>query len=591
MCVLLYDGAERMKYAHFGFICSSMVALLAVPHMANAAGIRVGNASRSYAAAYDQVNAIRNPGPASIAAQNGELPSADAVSNGPTQLDLPLRVADNKLAETLSRGEDVGGVNIGRLERCAMIYPDGEFAWDKATAGANVDGSTGCVAVVEMRAYQMGADGSDLVVARANVRAGDAIKCNISAWPEHSYLPAAEQITFPADSEPTIDDVKHVMNKEQKQNAGIKIAAGTLVAAVAGNMVGANEVGKTSLIGTNKEKMKSTAIGGLTGAAIMAGNVYGGKVAGDMILSAGINAAAGGVIGNMAAAGDSVLRIEKCKSTPELSSPDTTCLWGLIVSTKPLPTDNGSGVAYDYYFNTATEDSLQCEATSESVLVGKNCKPIDLISIKLVGYEKDDKKTLDQIADENYSSITKSYSLKDGILTEMEGVPNPTGNYSYVKIDSASIPSTQYPAVIVGFKDKPFGKRRKDWDEERSQIESMSVQGRSANGDPYALPAEVAKNEDLVKLFHPMYVDATDGGLIDLDNKARLKGTLIGAGAGGALGAFVAYQGAQTDIENRWVAEVRSYKDSLQKVYCVTGNRFLSHYNDVAIIPNETTEK
>lgn len=88
-----------------------------------------------------------------------------------------------------------------------------------------------------------------------------------------------------------------------------------------------------------------------------------------------------------------------------------------------------------------------------------------------------------------------------------------------------------------------------------------------------------------------MYEDATDGGLIDLDNKARLKSTLIGAGAGGALGAFTAYQGAQTDIENRWVTEVRAYKDSLQKVYCATGNRFLSHYNDVAVIPAETPEK
>ena len=80
-------------------------------------------------------------------------------------------------------------------------------------------------------------------------------------------------------------------------------------------------------------------------------------------------------------------------------------------------------------------------------------------------------------------------------------------------------------------------------------------------------------------------VDATDGGIIDLGNKARLKSTLVGAGAGGALGAFSGYQGAQDDIEKRWVAAVREYKDSLQKVYCVTGSRFLGYYNDQVVIP------
>ena len=83
-----------------------------------------------------------------------------------------------------------------------------------------------------------------------------------------------------------------------------------------------------------------------------------------------------------------------------------------------------------------------------------------------------------------------------------------------------------------------------------------------------------------------MMVDAADGGIIDLGNKARLKSTLIGAGAGGAMGAFVGYQGAQTDIENRWVTATREYNDSLQKVYCATGNRFLGFYNDTIFIPS-----
>ena len=87
--------------------------------------------------------------------------------------------------------------------------------------------------------------------------------------------------------------------------------------------------------------------------------------------------------------------------------------------------------------------------------------------------------------------------------------------------------------------------------------------------------------------FTPMYLSAEDGGVIDLDNKARMKGTLTGAGIGGAAGAFTAYQGAQTEIDARWVAAVREYKDSLQKFYCGTGKRFLSFYNDVTVIPRQ----
>ena len=82
-----------------------------------------------------------------------------------------------------------------------------------------------------------------------------------------------------------------------------------------------------------------------------------------------------------------------------------------------------------------------------------------------------------------------------------------------------------------------------------------------------------------------MYQDAEDGGVIELGNKARIKGTLTGAGIGGAAGAFTAYQGAQTEIDERYVTAVREYKDSLQKFYCGTGKRFLTFYNDTLVMP------
>jgi hypothetical protein len=76
--------------------------------------------------------------------------------------------------------------------------------------------------------------------------------------------------------------------------------------------------------------------------------------------------------------------------------------------------------------------------------------------------------------------------------------------------------------------------------------------------------------------------------MIDMSNKARLKGTLTGAGIGGAAGAFTAYQGAQSEIDERWVSAVRAYKDSLQKFYCGTGTRFMSFYNDIVVVPKES---
>ena len=88
--------------------------------------------------------------------------------------------------------------------------------------------------------------------------------------------------------------------------------------------------------------------------------------------------------------------------------------------------------------------------------------------------------------------------------------------------------------------------------------------------------------------FSPSYIDSETGALIDMSNRARLKDTVVGATTGGALGAFSAYQGAQTEIEDRLNAERRAYKDGLQKFYCVTGNRFLTFYNEELVIPKMT---
>ena len=535
--------------------------------------IRVGNKSRSYAAAYDQVNAIRNPAPVVMDNASDDLGLAGKTQDSEPTAQLPIRVANPTLASQIAHG-DAASVTFGQLQNCGAVYPNGEFAWDMPTAGTKNASGSQCVSVVEMRGYQMGENGSDLVLARINLAAGDSIKCNVSEWPESSYLPSAGQITFPNDAEPTVEDVIDVMNQEQKQHAGLKIAAGALVAAVAGNMAGDNAVGHDSLLGTNKEKLQSTAIGGITGAAIMAGNVYAGKVAGDMILSAGVNAAAGGLIGNMAASGDSVIRIEDCM----YQGNSTSCLWGMVVSSKERDFDKR------YFYDTVTEEVLACSGAGLT-----DCKPAEMISIIPAGYivngqiKKDtngngQEYDLAKIASEFYKDVPTSYRLENNQLFEYPGVPNQ--NNSYVEIVSGVIPDKSTPAVIVGVADKAFGFKKKDWADLKKRSGKFVIMGRGTDGQPYEMTPTPSTDE-----FYPMYVDAEDGGLIDLGNKARLKGTLIGAGAGGAMGAFTAYQGAQDDIQERWVAAVREYKDSLQKVYCATGKRFLTHYNDLVTIP------
>ncbi len=115
-----------------------------------------------------------------------------------------------------------------------------------------------------------------------------------------------------------------------------------------------------------------------------------------------------------------------------------------------------------------------------------------------------------------------------------------------------------------------------DWNKWKKDNSTAQVVARGAKG------AQVNTTKIYtLENFFPIYKSADDGSIIDFGNKARLKATLTGAGAGGALGAFSAYQGAKTDISNRWTTAVREYEDSLGKVYCITGDRYLTRYNDV----------
>lgn len=545
------------------------------------AGVRVGNLSRSYADSYSQVNGLRmgtvNGG---AAVGNNVVPSINnagittAVDTTGAVIDLPIRVANADLAKRIGLGEKVGRVGLGTLESCGRIYPDGEFAWDTPTGGRGSGGAQTCVAVVEMRAVNADGRGTDAVLARINLAAGDTVKCNISEFPEYSYTEEAGKIEFPSDREPTVDDVIAQLNQEQKQNAGLKIAAGALIGGIGGNIAGKAERGSDSIIGTNKEKMTSTAIGALSGAAIMAGNSYAGKVGGDVILSTGVNAAAGGVMGNIMASGNSVLRIEDC----EIAGVKTSCLWGTAVKTKEFNIgENGITAAF---YNIDTGDTIVCEGTTAAP--NTNCKSRALRNVKLKASSKslDELKGKNNFSDIRYGNDTQ-FKFNKANNTIEAGSPQ-NGENMYAEISSAAEEDgAVVRAMVQDVSDKTFGFKYDDWTKWRSNNPKAKVWGRDMNGNAYELG-----NAFSLENFNPLPVNAEDGGLIDISNKARLKSTLTGAGIGGAMGGFVGYQGAQSDIDDRWVSAIREYKDSLGKIYCITGRRYLGQYNDVIILPS-----
>lgn len=546
-----------MKNTYVGLVYSLIAAMAFTPSTSSAA-IRVGNASR----AYQQMNQQYNTGSYATTNQNVEL---------------PINVADTHLAQQIQTGNTSSGVTVDILDSCAMIYPNGTFEWARPTIGTRKGSPAMCTAVVELRAYQAAPDGSDLVVARANLGAGDSFKCNISAFPATTWQQAAGTVVFPADSEPTVEEVTAVMNEEQKQNAVLKILGGAIIGGFGGNVTGQNDAGKDSLLGTSKDKMKNTAIGAVGGAALMATSAYSGKVAGDMVLSAGVNAAAGSVVGNVVASGDSVLRIENCTvdGRPE------TCLWGYYSETDNAETGKTAYVSVKNIKNYKlcdNKDNTKCENANLTNVTIKNYS---------TEYNRSDNTLmdLDDIYKDNFSKVDddKKFCYQNG---KMEAFEDGCGDGNiYVEIDSYSIVKQRKPAMLVGVKDKAFGYKKSDWNKNKSNYQNLEIVGRSGKGEAMDLGTNTQTVTFNGNNFEPVYLDAEDGSLVDMDNKARLTGTLTGAGVGGAMGAFSAYQGAQDEITQRWLAEVQAYNDSLNKFYCATGSRFLSRYNDETIIP------
>lgn len=527
------------------------------------AAVKTKNSSRAYAPAYQAVNALRAQ--QEYYAEN----QAAAVAQ------LPVMVTDEKLANSIVNGE-AGAPSLSELEACSMIYVNGNFKWGRPESGINHDPQ--CIAVVELRDAN-----SNALLASTTVAAGQSIKCNIDSFPSGSYnMSALSKIELPADNAPTMEDVVAVMNQEQKQNAGLKIAAGAIIAGVAGNLLAPKDTSKDTSgkipLGTGKTQLIDTAIGAAAGAGIMAASSYSGKVAGDTIKSTAVNAASGMIIGNMMAGvngGDGVIAITKCS----VNNVEHDCVVGNYAK------NNGSYDEFDkekiYLKEVKGNNMFECDVEGNSATKCKTFSPGTNLGNYVI--EREGSPIPLKTAKTDDTNIIY-WDKEDGKnkFTKARQYNSEKSFYHIVGADELGDEKHAYAVFNEPLK-KAFG--YKTWEELSSKKPKIYYRyGGGGVGD-------LIEDDDAVANFKPDSREADDGGLVDLSNQARAKGTIVGTAAGGALGGFAGYQGAQSEVSERWTSALREYEDSLSNFVCTTGGRFLSKYNDYADIPALKTDK
>ena len=537
-----------------------------------------------------------------------QVSSAAARSAVPAYEPQPARVVTNDNGETVA-------ISSADMNTCSNIYPNGVFDWVKPTTGSQRGGPATCAALVELRSYR----NTDYnVLASAYLAAGDRTKCNIDNF--HDVTKFGQEFTYPADEAPTIEDVKAVMAEEQKANAGIKILAAAVVGGIGGNLVGKADAGSDSPIGTNKEKLVSTAIGAAGGAALMTASTQSNNYkVGSTIMSTGINAAAGAVAGNLLASGDDILKIDKCtiktpgatqttqqntdnkdnanggdKKPATSTGTETTCLYGAY-DIGANNADASSTISANAFYDTANQKAYVCSGKDSNDINWEGCTITSLTQVTFKGVDDDKCKAAQSISGDclttvkgyKYTSLPR-YKYDNGKI--MSG----SSGDGLIEIDSATKVGRHVGAMIVFTESQgAFGIKHSEWLAKYSSkyangLVVYDLQGvplKDSNGDPIVAS---------VDNFYPNAQSADDGTMVDFGNRARAKSTMIGAGGGAALGALAGVSGATTEIQNRWATAVDEYKNSLRNVLCVTGTRPLGEYNaviEIAPMPTTTEEQ
>lgn len=516
----------------------------------------------THAGAYNQVMATQQQ---YVVEQNTPL-----VQTASATEDLPVAVEDARLAESI-KNHTSNSVTTDDLEKCSMIYINGVFKWGVPQSGTRQTLQPQCVAVVDLVSAE-----TDEVLATTTLAAGDMMKCNIDVFPQSGYSPKAYEVTLPADNPPTEKDVEKVLNKEQKQNAGFKIAAAAIIGGLAGNALAPKPSGDSKLLGTSKTQLADTAIGALAAGGIMAASSYSGKVAGDTIKSTAVNATAGMLVGNMGAGmsdTNSVLATTKCKVKNDAGKEvEKDCVIGHFYETSKVNVIK-SGDNKNYYATANGAVVYECNTDGTSCTMYNT--PVHNICFK----HKNGKDCINQTSTNTNAIINNGvgYWYADGKMTQ-----NPTENqqtYYLIQDATTSKDGQMAYAVFDNLQSKVFGYKVSDWDS-KLQSKATGYYQRYNNTDSAGDKLETKDGF----IFKPSARSSEDGSIIDLSNEARAKATMLGAGAGAALGGFIGYQGAQAEISERLMVALNEYSASLQNFYCKTGKRILALYNDVAEI-------
>ena len=476
---------------------------------------------------------------------------------------LPVRVASIDLARDIVTGR--GEFNIGRrdLENCAMIFPAGRFAWDRPTAGTRAGGNITCVAEVEMRKIY---GNNDIILARAMVAAGDSIECNIDHFPESGYTAEAFKTEFPEDQEPSLSKVRRRMDKEQKKDAGKRTLTAAALAAGAGAMLAGEG-----------NRWQGAGIGAVAGGGTMYASTQAGHVGGAVIMGTAVNAAAGGLVGNIMGVGDTTWLVDDCPGAESFS-----CLFGSYVLSDQLEPEKRA------FYNIREQRILVCNTDMSG------CDYADLVdtyinvtpppSSKLTSPMSISEFQQQQLVPGSGVDATdEKHCLKNNTMTT-DGCD--AGSQTWVQIFDAeggkpNKVSSRYAAVCKGW--TATNKEKNKWknDGKDSKGNACSLYSMAPDGNMgVEIPGAKFSN------FKPYVLNASDGKIIDISHPGRMTATITGAVSGGILGGWSAYEGANEEIQERWVAAVREYKDSLERIHCSTGTRPLSPYNGIVVIPN-----
>ncbi len=568
------------------------------------AAVKTKNSNRTnYAGAYNQVAAISQQ----------QIYEQQQVVTGDN---LPVAVDDSNLADAIANNTST--TTVDDLEKCSMTIIGGNFKWGVPESGRLRNGEPRCLVVVDLREAD-----SQEILATTTLAVGDTMDCNIDSFPKSGWRTSVfreREIELPADNPPTMEDVIAVMNQEQKQNAGAKIVAGALIAGVAGNLLEPKAANDKKTLGVGKSRLISTAVGATAGAGIMAASTYSGKVAGDTIKSTAVNAASGMVVGNMmagASSGDSVVAITKCSVGEGAAATERDCVFGKIETISDDVYKSTQNINECFYIinkaRSVRQCSQKCECDNSNSCTnscGERCEkksdtlvckpdPISLLQIELAGAPDKSNRSFDNVFKKDGTVNNSSYEdlaryVPDKDINDVQNAfkeagDDTTNNEMFFKIIDAKKGTGKKSAYAV-FESgtapkKMFGYKISEWDELAKS--GVTYWNRNSDGSV----GDKIEFESSKQVFTPLSRDADDGELVDLNNQARLKATLVGAGTGGALGGLSGYEGAKSEVQERYAEELRNYEESLSKFMCSTGNKYITRYNDPVLIKENPTQE